>query len=337
MAFTLKWQLLVDGEPDPVLTRLIESSPQEASALCEQLWHRAKQGGSPEWNLYAIGLAETGSDLRAIKAWETLLKRDEGYLVGWLNLATVWARRNKYALVAETLRRGRAHAATEAQRHEIDRRLEEVEWVERATAQQMRLLHLRVAALRERVELEIAQPSDTFRLARLLTMLSRADGSSVTAEEALSAARLARVDSPGDPRVLEILALSLMQVGNDEELGDVLRELERLAPHSIAFKSLRTNRSKEVQVQAQWFERRTAELLGRTVQGDREAEREVRNLSRMNPRNQRYRDALMMAALARSDDAEAARLAESLEAEPHPDHLTHLHLAQYFWVAKQRD
>lgn len=339
MAFTLDWRLLVDGRtPNPLLKELRDASPQEASDVLEAMRERARADRSPSAvNDYAVGLAETGSDIRATRLWESLVAYDSSYAVGWLNLATLQARRSDFAQASETLRRGRPHIEDGEYAAGLDQRLVELQQVQSAWEQQQRLLNLQVAALRERTNLGIAKPSDSFRLAWLVSALSQVRGSTVTNDEALAAARRAYAENPESTQALEVLALALLRAAAQDELDEVLRELERKAPHSKALEALRAMRSDASAVrESTLHQHRGNELVGLAFDGDREAEAELRELNRLFPHNQHYRVGLMMASRARGDWAEATRIADGLAAEPKVEHLTHFHVAQYYWHVGQR-
>jgi hypothetical protein len=104
-------------------------------------------------------------------------------------------------------------------------------------AQDVTLLKLRAAALRERIALGHADPSAPKELA--LYSLTRVPDSGVHGQDDLDAALSARRAAPDDPEAWELLTLGLLVAGDSGQLADALRELEQRAPRSRALSAFR--------------------------------------------------------------------------------------------------
>jgi hypothetical protein len=139
-----------------------------------------------------------------------------------------------------------------------------------------RLVELQVAGIRWRVEHDQAQAGERLRLARLLCGMTLSPASDVTREDVLVAARAAHAEAPSDPATLELFAAALLDCGRLVELGEVLRTLEQLAPHSEVLEMMRrqSRDEPELAARAAALPRRHEDLTIRAMQGAAE-----------NPRN----------------------------------------------------
>lgn len=332
----VSWFWMIDGTPGE--SELAQELPALAPGPAEQrladLRERAARGDPAHLRRYALALSVRGHPELAAREWEDLTRLQPSSLPLWFNLATARLLCNRPAGAADALRRAReAFAHDPAVVAQVDARARELQVARDRVAQELRLQELQAAALRERLAAGCGEPGDRLRLARLLASLMYSSGGSVTVDETLAAARAAHAEAPSAPAALELLVAVLTQAQLFEEQAEALRKLEAVAPHSEVLTGVREvsrpNPSFEADVAAR--RSRTRDLLGRAIEGDPEAEGEIRDRLRQYPDAPEYRIGLIMALDSRGERAEALRMARALAAARDGDHYVHFHLTQFYW------
>ncbi|WP_328874477.1 hypothetical protein OHT76_32925 [Streptomyces sp. NBC_00287] len=312
--------------------------PERVAAL-RRLADLAAGAGPGALNRYAAGLLAAGRREEAEQVWAQLVAGRPDMVVARFNLATCLVAGGDVEACARVLRACLEGAPPGSREWQLaERRLDDLAEAGDDAERQNRMLRLRVAALRERVALGLAEPGDFKRLARALYGQMHVADSGVTGRDMLEAARLAYAAEPEDPEALEALVLGLLVAGTERELSEALRKLEKVAPHSRALGLARTMRTDPEFEEAARARRDTMrEVMRRAVAGDRAAEDELRAESQKFAGNFEYRVALLFAAYRRGDHAETRRLADALAAEPAADHHVHFHIAQFYWFLGEHE
>jgi tetratricopeptide (TPR) repeat protein len=330
----LEWSwLLRPGQAgDGILERLQQAPAEEAERLLRELRNTADYAGVDGVNLLAVGLAVAGRPEQAVEVLRAHVAENPEDTMAWLNLAQAELQSEPVGRVGAILEAAVAGAVDPGLRELAEQRRAEFERADREASQNRELLEHQAAALRERVTLGLARPGDRNRLTRILMGLAAAADADVTAEQVLEAARDAHWEAPEDPTALELLAASLLNAGDRDEFGRILRELERRVPHSPVLDLMREHGpDHEARVRA--WQQRSREVVRRAWTGDLEALAELRVLARRFPRNHEYRVGLMMAAVGRKDYAKGRAIADGLAGEAEVPHETHFHLGQFYAFA----
>ncbi|WP_378739042.1 hypothetical protein [Nocardia brasiliensis] len=331
------WPLLPDepklpGDPLHVLER--HPAEREQKSALRQLADAASSGDPEARNRFAIGLWTSGRREDAERVWHQLTVDRPDMAAAQLNLATCHLARGHLEKCSRVLRAYREVTDPGSSGRSLaEQRIAELEQIDWNAARQTRLLQLRVAALRERADRGIAQPDDLRQMTRALFALTNVPRSGIDGRDVLDAARRARAAAPDDTGALEELALGLMLAGTDDELREALRELERVAPHSVALAAVREQRT-DLGFDEETRDRQAhmRQVAARAFTGDRAAEEELRIESQKFPRNPQYRVDLLIAAYNRGDYTETRRLADELAADPAAGHFVHFHIAQFYWL-----
>lgn len=336
MASSISWPWVLDGSPEEreMRDKLLTMTRRPAERLLRSLAKRASAGDPTDVQCYALCLAILDRTTEAVRVWEQLLPARPHSAAVWLNLAKALVidhRRDQAITVLERCRE--AMGDLPGVRAQVDERLAELREARSQEDDEHRLLELQVASIRWRLENGQAQPGDRLRLVRLLAGLMMSPGSDVTKPDVLAAARAAHAEAPSDPATLEMVAAVLLDCGLEAELNEVLRTLEKIAPHSAVLEIARrtTRDDPELLAQAEALQRRHEELLMRAIEGADDAESEIRGRLRWLPDDLTLRIALMHAVRSRGDTQEALRIADQLAAELDGDHMMHFYVGQMFW------
>ncbi len=332
----MSWVWVIDGTPgEAELAQELPSLPPAPAELrLTDLRERAAQGDPAQLRRYALALSLRDRPELAARVWEELTRLQPSSLPVWLNLAFARLLCGRPDGAADALRRAReavAHDPSATAR--VDARARELQEGRDRAAQSSRLQVLQTEALRERLAAGNGEPGDRLRLARLLCSLMLTPGGSVTVDDVLAAARAAHADDPSDIAALELLVAVLTQARLFEEQADALRKLEDVAPHSRVLTRVRevSRRDPSFEAEVAAHGSRTRDLIGRAVEGDPEAEAEIRDRLRQYPDATEYRLGLIIALESRGARAEALRAARALAAARDGDHYVHFHLTQFFW------
>lgn len=190
--------------------------------------------------------------------------------------------------------------------------------------------------LRERLDRGIAEPGDARRLGAALIDMSAEHEDEPTLDEMVAVLERARAEDPSDAVALELLARALLQSDAHERFAQVVTELEAVAPHSPFLAGIRTSlRTEQSPPEGVRFQRLAQDAVGEGPQADAAME-DLRVLARAAPRDLNLRSALMVAAMARGELAEAVELADALVAES-DTHIAHFNVAQVYWAAADRE
>ncbi|PJM91451.1 hypothetical protein [Streptomyces sp. CB01373] len=333
---SVSWNWAIDHTPGEVelAQELPGLPPDSAGQRLAELRERAAGGDPAHLRRYALALSLRGQPELAAREWADLTRLQPSSLPVWFNLAFARVLCDRPEGAADALRRAREAFAHHPEAVAlIDARARELQGARGRAAQTLRLQELQIAALRERLAAGCGEAGDRLRLTGLLRTVMLSPGGNVTVDEVLAAARTAHAEAPSDAAVLELLVLVLTQAQLVEEQTEALRKLEETAPHSDVLARLRelSRRNPSFESDVDAFTSRTRDLIGRTIEGDPEAEAEIRDRLRQYPDATEYRIGLIAALDSRGERAEALRAAQALAADRDGDHYAHFHLTQFFW------
>jgi hypothetical protein len=201
---------------------------------------------------------------------------------------------------------------------------------------------LRIVALRERAAPaldEQAAPAldEQVALAVSLMAVGWADGDQRARREAVRVLTAVRRVEPEHVRALELL-VAAYAAGHaagegDAELDEVLRTLERVAPHSRVVEVAGDQRDGDPAAEQRQL---LDGLIQAGMHGDEEALRELRSMHGRFPGNGDIHVALMVVSAARGDQAAAVELADDLLVRHPGRHFAHFSTAQVYWRTGRR-
>ncbi|MET8875730.1 hypothetical protein [Nocardia sp. NPDC004604] len=321
--------VVIEGsEPLEVLQ---SASRVEADRVISQLSAAAADGGPVARNVHAAALGLVGRLEEAEVMWSSLTGDHPGFVEGWLNLASVQCQLGQVEQAIETLEACNLNAREELE-YVVSARLRALRQHHAAALLDREMLSLRVAALRERFALCVAEPGDLKLLAVSLSKLHDLGNSGVRTAEVAAAARQAYSADPSDVPMLELLALYLLAIKQYASCAVAVLELEERAPHSRLLEALRTGLSTE-----------EASQIGfrYTPPGNTGAAEEVREWSNADPEtigiDVRLMTQDLRGFLLAGEFSKGVVLADHLAAIADEDYLVHLRISMAYWLHGERN
>ncbi|MBE1583945.1 tetratricopeptide repeat protein [Nonomuraea angiospora] len=328
------WTLGADEEGLQLLDSLMTAPKGLAGRHLAQIEERAATGDRDARNLHAVALAATGRLGQAVDRLRAVVADHPELIPAWVNLCRCHLELRQPYMALTVLEEALEHAQEPHEHEFVQHRLWELrEWAE-TRREQARLVTLRAAMLRERVERGLAGPGDRRRLgAALLELVSADHEGSATAREAADVLRQACDVDGDDAATLELLVRAVWQDRDHEALREALHRLERVAPHSRLLEAMRPpdeeSAAEQYELWKQHVTRLTEDAMGQGPQADA-ARDDLRTFARAFPKILSYRNALLAVAIAREDWAEGVALADALVADS-DTHDTHFNVAQVYW------
>jgi tetratricopeptide (TPR) repeat protein len=340
----LNWSIPWDADSlDSGLTAMLALAGGDdsgaASGVLAELERRARETGDPDQvRLFAAALVRAWQTDRAVAVLDRLVAGSPGYLPARIDLATAEV---AAGLADDALRQLLDAAAgsggTERSDGLLEQRIAELrEWL-RWRDDQYRWLRLQAGALRERLANGPADVTDHAALARSLLALGQASDTDAEVMEAIAVLEAAVQRYGDDVPTLELLIAARLRHGETgERWHDMLRTLERLAPHSKILEVVGQIESAETATLTDGRSELVQAVIDRAWNGDPAAMVELRRLYQRNPRDPHCTNGLMFAEILQGDRNVALALADRLAALPDLKHGHHFNLAQVYWRTGRR-
>jgi tetratricopeptide (TPR) repeat protein len=328
---------ILDGA-DAELRQLAElpALPDEQRRQTLQQLASGASAGPHEMHRLALAFASLGNYEEAISLFQLILRYEPSAATVRLNLATTYLHLELPGLALEELEK--IHDSTDKDRWSAIgmKRLEQLRAINTLRAANRHLIQLRVAALREQLEPGDATPTVLCQLGRDLFQLAAEPDSGVEWPDAILVLEKAQDAAPDDIANLQTLAHAYHITGREDALADVVRRLERLAPHADV---PQPSRAGDIDAQAaeDWIVREQL-LWSRALDADQPSSaalQEVRRLAKLFPNNLGHKNCLMAYELSQGNVAAAVRIADELTVLAPDVHDTHFNVAQVYCLAGQ--
>lgn len=322
---------------DILFDRIENGSEVEQDNALDQLYKYVEENKhSPDsLNELALGYQLAKRFNEAIDIYEQLIQSFPEEDVYRLNLATTYSQIPQFELCKYHLRYLMEHGSTDEMRKLAQQQLSGLTAFLGQKEKDQSLRQLQIDSLRNTIASGQGKVEDYQQLGRIVLQMHHIDSNEQWLDEATSVLEMGLEDFPNDVTMMENLVLCYLFRGDDSRLDALLKELEKLAPHSTVFDILNNLDDKDSEQFLQRKLNHAYSLVAHVQSGDDKlksaALHELQRMVAMARSNIDYRIAYSWALLSAGKRTEALNQALIMEKTPRQTHEFYFNVGQIFW------